>query len=90
MTQLTNALAPTFLLVLDGAHRNLTATSHPALLHHRFMVVLDKALPTTMKMSSRASPVALHHSPSRHFLLLSPLEVVNVSLNDRQLGMFLG
>lgn len=83
MTQLTNAIALTSLPVLDGAHRSLTATSHLALLHHRFMAVLDKAPPTTMKTSSPASPVALHHSLSRHFLLLSPLEVVNVSLNDK-------
>ena len=90
MTQLTSAIAPTFLLVPDGAHRSLTAISHPTLLHLRFMVVLDKAQPTTTKTSSRASPVAPHHNLSPHFLLLSPLEVVNVSLNDRQFGMFLG
>ena len=90
MTQLTSVIAPTFLLVPDGAHRSLATISHPVLLHHRFMAVLDKAPPTTMKTSSRASPVALHHNLSRHFLLLSPLEVVNVSLNDRQLGLFLG
>lgn len=85
MVRLTIAVAAlTCRLVLDGVARNLTLP--PGLLPRPSTLVLGKVPPSIMKMSTHALPVVLHHSRSRRFLLLSPLEGVIVSPVSRQIS----
>jgi hypothetical protein len=91
VTRLTCAVVvPTFLLVLDGVPRNRTAILLLDPLHPLCMLVPGKLPPTTMKTWTHVSHVVLHHSLTRRFLLLSPLEVVIVSLHCRRSAVFLG